>query len=95
MKQKLHAYLAGLFDGEGTVWKNRQNGYVWLHFTNTSLDLCELFRNEFGGSVHEHPGSIKTCYRWIATGKAAKKAKDAMQSYLRLKKIPEIHLKSF
>ena len=76
------AYLAGIFDGEGCIYKH-PSGKTYLNMTNTSKETCERLRKRFGGSVVQHPPG---CWRWVATGKAAYKMAIATLPFLTIKK---------
>ena len=50
------AYIAGLFDGEGTVTLSRNNSRdkyraATVSMTSTSLEILEFLVKEFGGSI--------------------------------------------
>lgn len=74
------AYLAGFYDGEGTVTATRQarsdGFYYQLRFSisNTNYELLRELQSKFGGSIHV--GSVvkdkpryKQIYLWMATSK--------------------------
>ena len=92
----LHAYLAGLFDGDGNTFRNSNTGRWYLNVTNTERSILEMFRDAFGGSIHRHrkAGEVgsspiiarKNIYRWYCSGKVGIKATFAMLPYLTLKK---------
>jgi LAGLIDADG DNA endonuclease family protein len=46
------AYLAGLFDGEGSVTLNRNQGCPCLSLGNTSLSLMEKLQQLYPGNFH-------------------------------------------
>lgn len=73
-EQELYAYLAGLFDGEGTVSLGRRNStdkfrHPTLSMTSTTPDLLEICRLTFGGKIrkqkrykpHHKPAQVWTC----------------------------------
>jgi len=74
------AYLAGFYDGEGTVTATRQSRknrwYYQLRFVinNTNYLLLEKLQKRFGGSVHsiskiKNRPNWKRSYAWYATSK--------------------------
>jgi hypothetical protein len=75
----LLAYMAGIFDGEGTVGikkylpKGKQrsvNYFLYLTMGMTFREVPELFKNVFGGSLSEERVLRKRLmWRWNATGK--------------------------
>jgi len=80
MEEQLRlAYLAGLFDGEGTVTmctraNNLMFRYPVLSMSSTSLNLLELYVTTFGGHISTHKvykAHHKQSYSWkIANDKA-------------------------
>jgi len=83
----LFAYLAGIFDGEGCVHESRSGTYYFT-VANQDLQTCQLFCEHFGGSVHFDKRD--KCFRWMATGKAAKRTTKALLPYLRIKKLKAV-----
>lgn len=82
--QVLYAYLAGLFDGEGTITLSKINSGEFrsptLSMSSTSLNLLEICKSTFGGSIskqkvykdhHRQSWSWKVSYKsaLIAIGK--------------------------
>lgn len=63
------AYLAGIIDGEGTIFiqKHIKNGYTsyWPRFqiSNTNRELMEWIKNTFGGLAYDKP-RIKHNPKW-------------------------------
>lgn len=53
--QLKYAYLAGLFDGEGTVTLSRENSGIYkspvLSMSSTSFNLLEMCKTTFGGHI--------------------------------------------
>lgn len=91
----LYAYLAGVFDGEGTIVYRRKSG---RNVTETpALDMCvqmteahivQMFSDAFGGRVvARQPKNerYKTMYIWRVTYRKAEHAYDLMAPYIRLK----------
>ena len=55
----LHAYAAGLIDGEGTITlshNNKRDAFraPVVSMTSTTRELVDLMRSEYGGSVRTH-----------------------------------------
>lgn len=92
------AYLAGLFDGEGTFTFHRTKKilcdgtvsyYVipWVSMANTDIRLIEKVRAKFGGRIwignpEKRNPNHKTCYRWDARSRLALAALEALIPYL-------------
>ncbi len=72
----LCAYAAGVFDGEGSIiLTKRHNGSLAIKVTNTDKRLCQVFYDNWGGSIYKTESSnpkIKTIYRWGLYGRNAK-----------------------
>ena len=72
----LCAYVAGVFDGEGSIiLTNRHNGSLAIKVTNTDKRLCQVFYENWGGSIYEIESpnpKVKTIYRWGLYGRNAK-----------------------
>lgn len=78
----LLAYMAGIFDGEGTVGikkylpkgNNRTMCYfLYLRIGMQSFDVMNLFKETFGGSLNEErvrQEGKNPIWRWDATGKS-------------------------
>lgn len=75
MKSEELAYMAGLFDGEGSIYigkasSHRQQLYsVCLSITNTDKDVLQWAVEHFGGAVSLKPAErahYKTRYLWRA-----------------------------
>jgi hypothetical protein len=83
------AYLAGFFDGEGSLGNRAPHGYFRLDIGNTNRTILELFKRAFGGNIYEKkthsPLSRKQMYQWALNGDAAWEAYYAMRPYLREK----------
>lgn len=64
------AYLAGFFDGEGTVSLIQFIGHGHQQYasrvfvTNADKPMLDMFVHYFGGKVREHQKPNKQCYRW-------------------------------
>ena len=55
MKEVTKAYLAGVIDGEGTIGLERNNSNERrspnISVTNTSMEILEIFRKNYGGTI--------------------------------------------
>ncbi len=94
------AYVAGFFDGEGTIGiiarKPHQksktlNCYHQLHVscTNTNEEVIKYLHELFGGSIFkawDTRGKRRACYRWGLTSRKAKEFLQAILPYLIVKK---------
>ena len=84
------AYLAGFFDGEGSlgVW-GRKHRYFAMSLPNSNREIIDLFHPRFGGSVNVKPMSAlskKQCWCWKIQGEKAWDAYYALEPYLREKR---------
>ena len=79
-------YEAGLFDGEGSIYitGRQRNSTIAIKLTNTDKKLCQLYYDQWGGSIQEikpNKPNVKTLYRWSIYGKKAKPFLIAIQPY--------------
>ena len=91
--EELLAYLAGFFDGEGTInlLIVKQNTlHTTLLVGNTDPEPLQLFADTFGGKVacyethsSDYPGHI---YHWHVSGKTFERTLEALLPYLRNKR---------
>ncbi len=90
------SYLAGIFDGEGTIGIERRtplnkrfsDQYLpYLVVGNTSLVLMEILVDAFGGAYHPYKviGNRKPMYRWELHSDAAIEPIRVVAPYLRMK----------
>lgn len=88
------AYIAGFFDGEGTITihhrnaSTKKNWYrVCASVSNTDNTLLELLRDSFGGyiSMLRRNGNRKDIYQWHITSTGAVVFISAIKPYLRQK----------
>ncbi len=87
------AYLAGFFDGEGTIGIYTDNGsryVVRISLSNTSKESVYLFKQYFGGCVftqkrNEQKPTWRTVYRWQIGNTQADRFFEIITPYLRLK----------
>jgi len=89
MNKKELAYLAGFFDGEGSVIIDKNHGMACV-VASTTKWILELLRFNFGGSIntdkkirYEH-GHI--CYHWKINSTNAESFLQAILPYLKLKR---------
>jgi hypothetical protein len=94
------AYVAGLFDGEGSIVigvskpkKDRKNPSYWLQvgITNTDKELIDWLHARFGGHISDnsHCPSRKRqrpCWAWRIIGNQAREFLTEIIPYLRTKK---------
>lgn len=94
------AYIAGIFDGEGTIgiYKHKskdsakRRGYVYettLYVVNTDKQLIELMYSYFGGNMRtrkKQKENHKTSYAWNISGSKVINVLEIILPYLRLKK---------
>ena len=89
------AYLAGFFDGEGSLnhWKaspRKDLVYFRMFVGNTNREILELFLVEFGGSIYEKskssPLTKKDLWVWSISGERAWDAYYKMEPWLREKR---------
>jgi phosphotransferase system HPr-like phosphotransfer protein len=82
-------YLAGAFDGEGTITFNvdkKANTTSCLQVVNTDWRLPVMFELQFGGSLtFTNPGQKKAQVLWSVSGKQAESAAEALLPFLVLK----------
>lgn len=99
MEYKLdRRWLAGFFDGEGTVsisYKVNSNGKAefkrYVALTNTKVDILNHIQSEFGGvvrqnSISKKDNNFKPCYQWRGSSKVGNQFLYEIQNYLILKK---------
>jgi len=93
--ETLHAYLAGIIDGEahvGVVKKGGSRLAFVMEVEMTNSDIPRLLQATFGGAIYsrdrsDQPGKEKhnRTWRWRVTHKLARDAYRAVEPYLRLK----------
>ena len=81
MDEKVLAYAAGLFDGEGSVIIAKSKNTYWLQsrVTNTDLRLLDFMKKHFGGFVcrqgkagpNSGPRRTRECWYWAITSNNA------------------------
>jgi len=83
------AYLAGFFDGEGSISVTSCSTSLKIVVTNTDRRAVNLFQKAFGGAIHTQDRSAinrKTCYQWYMHGKKAGYVLNALLPHLVVKK---------
>ena len=84
------AYIAGLFDGEGSVILARhRKGTKYLalvvQIVNTNRDVLEEIKLTYGGAIYAGRGTNKPIYAWKAYTDAAEKFLTAIEPYVHVK----------
>ncbi|RKX50680.1 MAG: hypothetical protein DRP25_05140, partial [Thermotoga sp.] len=92
-------YLAGLFDGEGSVaivkaktQYSSPNYILNIRIVNTNKELLEKIKSKFGGSVIKktknklYGKNHNVCWVWIAQSNIAKNILERILPYLIIKK---------
>lgn len=94
-KKEILAYIAGLFDGEGSITiqkrtNKNKNSYHWLRIqiANTNYDLIVWLQKMIGGHIVSHQGKSprKLCYIWLLVSNPAKEFLKLIYPYLIIKK---------
>lgn len=94
------SYLAGFFDGEGSISISRIKGklgrndifVVLISISNTNPEILSYICKEFGGNFHQTKHQIKdgykrkNIYKWSASSKIAENFLSKILPYLILKK---------
>jgi len=91
MEETTKAYLAGLFDGEGTITLSRKTAnsqfrYPVLSISSTTLFLLELCKDTFGGHVSAqkvYKSHYKQSWSWKISFNSAINAIEALLPYCR------------
>lgn len=84
-------YLAGLFDGEGTVTLSRRNASdlyrtPTLSLSSTTKELVDVCKDAFGGwiiSKKQYAAHHKPAWHWYCNGDAAISASSQLLPYIR------------
>lgn len=85
------SYIAGLFDGEGSVTLTRREGrdiqYVALSLSNTHREIVERIKQSLGcGSVHKQSGVNLPVYNWYVSHAAAAECIEKLLPFLIVKR---------
>lgn len=82
-------YLAGLFDGEGTIQVRKvEKKWATLRVCLGNLDktVVDLFKEKFGGYSYECENNGKPFYRWGTESQNATNCLSRLMPYLAVKK---------
>lgn len=84
-------YIAGLFDGEGSVTLTkrtaRDTNFIALTLCNTHREVINDIQEMFGkGSIHKSPGVNMPVYNWYVSHASASYCGQLLLPYLRIKK---------
>ena len=84
------AYLAGFFDGEGSIGScvnvNGVHSSITITVTNKDPRVLAIFKASFGGNIYKNRAPLGSCLEWKAAGKQAATTLRAMLPFLILKK---------
>jgi hypothetical protein len=87
------AYIAGIIDGEGSIFITNHTGRstrLFVAVSNTKFELLDYLRNCFGGSIVTSKRASglnqKQCWQWQAKDRIAERALKSVFPFLRLKK---------
>lgn len=94
------AYIAGLFDGEGSIFiariKNKRSGAIWyrlnVSFSMTDREPVEMLHNIFSLRrktlmyIKGRERGYKDVAMWLSTGNVALRFLQCMEPWLRVKK---------
>ena len=91
------AYVAGLFDGDGSVWICKQKTtthyparfQMYINVVNTNKEICEILQRKFGGTLRatDYPKhKWKTRYGWYCASQKAKALLKSILPHLIIKK---------
>lgn len=88
MNDTERAYLAGFFDGEGTVGMYGSDLCLTVRVANTDRASLERFVSAFGGKVRMYPARARRqpCYDWVIYGGDAKAMLGELLPFLSVKK---------
>jgi len=92
-------YLAGFFDGEGSIFiakiNNKKSGNVWYRLTASCgnsdrrpIDMLRKFNPNLKSFIYRsgRKESYKPCYQWLATGNTALNFLEILKDRLIVKK---------
>lgn len=93
MKKLDLAYMAGFFDGEGSIslYLDARQYRISVSMSNTNEWVVQWFHLNFGGSLYLEPKHIKNpnhrdAWRWQLIGKRSMPFLELLFPYLRLKR---------
>lgn len=88
------AYMAGYFDGEGSIYITGPKRYATIKAGINSADLStlKLFQATFGGRLKPVPKRSKNRlqYSWVLSGPQAQKALEALEPFLIAKRLSAV-----
>jgi len=93
----IKSYIAGLFDGEGSITilrlksneKCRRVSSIHnlnIRIANTNKEVLEMVKELFGGGLHISNRTHRICYSWTASGNIAWNFLKHIIPFLRIKK---------
>jgi hypothetical protein len=93
VRQDLDAYLAGFFDGEGSIHIKRHRKHKFSYYVDVAAhqvnkEPLRLFVSAYGGKIYKHsngPLSRNQCWSWRSSGKDAAWALARMLPWLIVK----------
>ncbi len=85
------AYIAGFFDGEGSIFvsKSKKQYFLTVSISNTNLLVLESIRRIMGGGISKSPDKRENCsqlFRLRLYCNEAKKFLERILPYLKIKK---------
>ena len=87
------AWMAGIFEGEGSIGIRKQTKRNWTSLvvliTSTDMELLEPFHKEFGGSIkwYKMKGNRKQAYCWSIWSRSANSFLELLIPYFRVPRI--------
>lgn len=89
LSEETRSYLAGFFDGEGSIYTRMSGGYPQntMSVSNTDLASLEAFQQAFGGYVgpKTRRGNRQPAWQWEVTGPRMRAALAVLGPYLQVK----------
>lgn len=91
MIETVHAYAAGIVDGEGciAISENAKRTQFRIEVVNSDPRVCVWLKERYGGSVYQkkhYGGSRHIVYSWIVVSSTAGEFITAIYPYLVIKK---------
>ena len=85
------AYIAGFFDGEGSIFisKSKKQYYLGITISNTNLSVLESIQRVMGGEISKSPDNRENrlqLFRLRLYSSEAKKFLERLLPYLKIKK---------
>ncbi len=81
-------YLAGFFDGEGSVMIESYQLRLVVSITNTSYEALQLFQSQYGSKINTHTvteRNAKPLFYWRLRQRRALEFLEDIEPYVRLK----------